>query len=39
MATARLVATGFERSKSQLQTPGDGNCMFHSLMDQCSYDK
>ena len=39
MAAARLTATAFIRSPSQPDTPADGDCFFHALVDQCSYDR
>ena len=33
-ALERLRKTGFKLSSSQPNTPADGNCLFHSLLDQ-----
>ena len=31
---ARLESLGYEKSKSQPKTPGDGNCWIHAIIDQ-----
>ena len=36
---ARLESLGYERSKSQPNTPGDGNCFIHGILDQLRYDQ
>ena len=33
-ALSRLQDLGFVLSSSQMETPADGNCLFHALMDQ-----
>ena len=35
----RLVQTNFQLSPTQEDTPGDGNCFVHNLLDQMIYDK
>ena len=35
---ARLEYLGYEKSKSQPNTPGDGNCWIHGILDKLSYD-
>ena len=35
---ARLSELGYTKSKSQPNTPGDGNCWIHGILDQLSYD-
>ena len=31
---ARLESLGYEKSRSQPETPGDGNCWIHGILDQ-----
>ena len=31
---ARLESLGYEKSKTQPKTPGDGNCWIHAIIDQ-----
>ena len=31
---ARLESLGYEKSRSQPETPGDGNCWIHRILDQ-----
>ena len=37
-AQQRVRKSGFKLSPTQLNTPGDGNCMVHALTDQFTYD-
>ena len=37
LASDRLRSINFILSPSQPQTPGDGDCLFHGLQDQCNY--
>ena len=34
LVAARLESLGYEKSKSQPETPGDGNCWIHGILDQ-----
>ena len=34
MVMARLRTLGYEKSRSQSDTPGDGNCWIHGILDQ-----
>ena len=34
LVAARLESLGYEKSKSQPNTPGDGNCWIHGILDQ-----
>ena len=38
LAQQRLLDSGFKVSPTQEQTPGDGNCAIHGLLDQMRYD-
>ena len=34
LVASRLESLGYEKSKSQPETPGDGNCWIHGILDQ-----